>query len=305
MTLQQLNIFLVVCEEKNFTRAAERLFISQPTVSREILALEEELQCTLFARNRRVMTLTEAGKRILPEVRKIVEGVSGLPSLARGKEFSVKGSVRIGYIVCGQLDLLMEQIKDTLGEHPGLTIETAYDTPAGSWENYRRRRTDIQLGARAMIPNRHGPLFVLNRSSLAVMVLKNDSLFKRRSLSVEDLRDKPVIMPDPEQAAGLYRAYIDICESAGFSPKVVGNGKMLADKKIQMQLHDAIAFVSKECAYMSDESLRVIPVEGDFPEVDCVAVTQRKSSCECLDILSRILQKTCAANNRAELGDGM
>ena len=71
--IRDLRYFVAVAEELGFTRAAERLFISQPALSKQIRQLEEQLRVRLFERNKRSVTLTPAGKVLLPEVREVIQ----------------------------------------------------------------------------------------------------------------------------------------------------------------------------------------------------------------------------------------
>lgn len=84
MSLDQLRYFVVVAEEENISRAASRLFISQPPLSRQIRALEEELQAPLFERRHDGLSLLPAGERLLPEARAILAAVEALPARCLG-----------------------------------------------------------------------------------------------------------------------------------------------------------------------------------------------------------------------------
>lgn len=78
MSLDQLRYFVVVAEEENITRAASRLYLSQPPLSRQIKALEEELETPLFQRRHNGLELLPAGRRLLDEARRILYAVDGL-----------------------------------------------------------------------------------------------------------------------------------------------------------------------------------------------------------------------------------
>lgn len=82
MDIKSMTCFLAVAEKLNFSRAAEALYMSQPTLSQRISSLEEELGVSLFQRDHRHVFLTPAGSALLPEIQYIVRRIDALPALA-------------------------------------------------------------------------------------------------------------------------------------------------------------------------------------------------------------------------------
>lgn len=96
MELYQLRTFLKVADEGNLSRAAEKLFISQPAISGQIKALEEEFELSLFVRSAKGMHLTEAGKRLYQQAQETVSQADSMSQMARSLKVDVAGEVRIG-----------------------------------------------------------------------------------------------------------------------------------------------------------------------------------------------------------------
>jgi len=122
MELQQLKLFVTVAEEGHLTRAAERLFTSQPAVSAQLKSLEETLGVTLFDRTPKGMNLTVAGKQLLVQAQATLRAADQMLSKARSMKGEVVGEVAIGinsdfnYLKLPQLVSLMKEA------HPGIQL---------------------------------------------------------------------------------------------------------------------------------------------------------------------------------------
>ena len=123
MELYQLKTFVAVAEEGHLTRAAERLHASQPTVSAHIKALEEELDTRLFIRTPKGMRLTEAGGRLLPRARGVLESVLEMELEARNLGDELVGNLTIGLNTDAEY-LRVVPLLTSLGDaHPRITLQ--------------------------------------------------------------------------------------------------------------------------------------------------------------------------------------
>ena len=120
MDLYQLRYFLAIVETHNFSRAAERAFVSQPTLSTGIKKLETELGVTLFHRSKRNITLTEAGNRFLPRARLIIYECNAAKQEAAGKPQSARLQIGIHRIL--PIDHISNLLADFRKAHPEAQI---------------------------------------------------------------------------------------------------------------------------------------------------------------------------------------
>jgi DNA-binding transcriptional LysR family regulator len=126
MELYQLRTFLTVAEEGHLTRAAEKLFSSQPAVSGQIRALEEELGLRLFERSARGMALTAAGISLREQARRIMEAAKSFHQQADGLRREVSGALVLGLNNSPDIVRLLPVLRQLTEQHPALTFDLVY-----------------------------------------------------------------------------------------------------------------------------------------------------------------------------------
>lgn len=137
MELYQLRGFAAVAEVGHLTRAAERLHLSQPALSAQIKALEDELGVQLFERGPAGMALTPAGKRLLPEAAKVLADAASLHGKARAMEGSVAGHMRVGTLSDPAFIRLAEFLARATAQFPLLEIELRHEVSGAAFEKVR------------------------------------------------------------------------------------------------------------------------------------------------------------------------
>jgi len=145
LELYQLRSFAAVAELGHLTRAAERLHISQPAVSAQIKALEDELGVTLFERVSSGMVLTSAGRKLLPAAEKVLDAAQALRSRARTIQGEVIGRVRMGTVSDPEFTRVGEFLATALRQHPLLEIQTYHMVSGEAFEKVRDGELDASF----------------------------------------------------------------------------------------------------------------------------------------------------------------
>ena len=127
MELYQLRSFVAVAEAGHLTRAAERLHVSQPAVSAQIKALEEELDLALFERTPGGMVLTSAGERLLADAEKVLAAAQAMRNEAKALKGEVAGKVRVGTMSDPAFIRIGEFLNATVERHPLLQVELHHE----------------------------------------------------------------------------------------------------------------------------------------------------------------------------------
>jgi DNA-binding transcriptional LysR family regulator len=231
--LWQLRYFIAVAETLHFSRAAARLHISQPPLSRAIRALEEQLGVVLFARSRRRVELTPEGTHFLAQARLVIGQLEHAATELRGMAAGERGRLRIGFVSLAGYGVLPGLLKAYKAAQPGVALalremlspEQATALAAG------------QLDFGLLLPP------VANAEDLEHVVVQRDRFLvalparhrlARTSgrtagkLAVRELAGEAFVMVPREIAPGLYDIVSALASRAGFSLNV-------AQEAIQMQ----------------------------------------------------------------------
>ena len=145
MELYQLRTFAAVAELGQLTRAAERLHISQPALSAQIKALEDELGVTLFERMPSGMEVTSVGRRLLPEAQKVVAAAQALRSHADAIKGDVTGRVRVGTVSDPAFIRVGDFLARAVDTFPQLDIELHHEISGAAFELVRNGELDASF----------------------------------------------------------------------------------------------------------------------------------------------------------------
>jgi DNA-binding transcriptional LysR family regulator len=145
MELYQLRSFVAVAEAGHLTRAAEKLHVSQPAVSAQIKALEDEFEVALFARTPSGMVLTPAGQRILADAGKILAAAQALRNSATAMKGKVTGTARVGTLSDPDFIRVGEFLNATVERHPLLQVELHHEVSGAAFAKVRDGELDASF----------------------------------------------------------------------------------------------------------------------------------------------------------------
>jgi LysR family hydrogen peroxide-inducible transcriptional activator len=145
MNLSELRYALAVAHERNFRRAAERCFISQPALSTAIQKLEEELGVQIFERSRTEVSLTSIGRRIIEQAQRILEEAERIRTIAREGQDQLTGPLRLGVIHTIGPYLLPDLIPALHVLAPDMPLEVEESTTAQLEDSLKHGSVDVVL----------------------------------------------------------------------------------------------------------------------------------------------------------------
>jgi len=192
MDLRQMRYFLAVAEERHVGRAAERLHMAQPPLSRQIQALEEELQATLFLRTPKGVALTEAGQTLLAEVPNLLALAQRAAERTRLAGQGLVGRLDVGLFGSGVLDVIPRMLARFHAQRPEVKIALHNLTKAEQLQALRERR--IAIGFNRLVPDEPGiAVQTVFREPLVVALPDTHALAARERITLRDLDGQPMI----------------------------------------------------------------------------------------------------------------
>ena len=218
---RQLRQFVVVAEELNFGRAAEKLHMSQPPLSVAIRNLEAQVGTLLIDRSRHHVRLTPAGKVFLKDAHRLLIQAHAATERARRAAQGAEGSLSLSFVPSAALDLLPDIFKRFQRDYPTVHLQVTAETTTRQVEALRRAEVDLALvvGPLQDVPDL---AFVdLQAQGFVIAVPRSHALAKQRSVRIKALAAESFIAFPAAEGAGFVAALLSACKAAGFSPKVV------------------------------------------------------------------------------------
>jgi len=222
MELRHLRYFVAVAEEEHMTRAAQRLNIHQPPLSKQIQALEEELGVQLFARSPRKITLTAAGKVFLGDARRVL-AVAG-EAVARVRQFDLgqEGSVRVGFTSSASLHLHTLMIIERFrADYPLVSLKIEEGANHDLLYQVEQERLDVAF-VRSPV-NRYPSLSsqTLTQEEMVVALPARHRLTEQSEITIEELAGENLIVYRQANGSGIGDMLLTEFARKGLTPRVV------------------------------------------------------------------------------------
>ncbi|WP_338770959.1 LysR family transcriptional regulator [Massilia sp. METH4] len=222
--LKQLKYFLAVAEEKSFSRAAERLHISQPPLSQQIMKLEAELGVKLFARTTRSFELTVAGRALMNEAADLLARMRMTIDTVRQIDRGEVGRLRVGIVgsaMWGPIPSLLEEFQS---KYPRVTWTIHELGPTVQYEALRAKQIDVGFWREPKLDE--GDLRNDNlrqelcfREDVCVAVNEHHPLAKKDAIELTDIASEPILTLALDKSA-FPRYLLQCCVDAGFQPMI-------------------------------------------------------------------------------------
>ena len=223
MKLRQLQFFIAVAEELSFSRAAIKLHVAQPSLSTQIKVLEVEVGARLFERDKRHVSLTQAGRRFQQRAISVLSMADTAKSEARSTARGQLGTIALGYTALSMFSTaLPHAIRQFRRREPNVVMTLRELTSLEQLHELAERTLDVGVLRKVDVSAPKGISIVeWYRTPLVAAIPQDHPRAASDLLSLNDLKNESFIMYPRGAGTGIYWQVIDLCTAAGFRPRVV------------------------------------------------------------------------------------
>jgi DNA-binding transcriptional LysR family regulator len=218
--MRLLRAFEAVADELHFGRAAERLYLSQPSLSRAVRDLERALGVELFARTSREVRLTPAGEALKNGLQRLLDEHARVVTHAQRVGRGEAGELRVAFLTSATNVLLPEVVRTFRTDFPEISLQLEEMLDQAALAGVLARRFDVAL-VRTRRPQEELAYELLVREPLCVVLPPDHRLAGRARVRYEDLAEDRFILWRRADAPESFDDVVEGCRAAGFSPQLV------------------------------------------------------------------------------------
>lgn len=216
--LGELRSFTVLASELHFRRASDRLFMSQPALSKQIRRLEEKIGGRLFARSRRKVALTEAGRLLRPLAQRLLQDADAAIVIAQKATQGRAGTLLIGFGIASASEILPRTILRFRNDYPDVELQMRdMSTPS---QILALLAGNLDIGI-VRLPIAHPELASFPLLHERLVAATPPSIPFRQKEGLASLRDRPFIFLPRATSATFHDHVLAVCRRAGFTPQIV------------------------------------------------------------------------------------
>jgi DNA-binding transcriptional LysR family regulator len=261
-----LRSFVVLAEELHFSRAGERLHMTQPALSQQIKRLELQLGVTVFERTRSSVILSDGGRAILPAARSSVKAAGDVEEIAAAVARGERGELRLGFSP-GLHYVAQAILAEAARRMPAVRTRARQDSSGALSQEVLKGELELALGFCA----EPRPGLVCERLLIEPAVLAVGTAHRlasrRRPVRLEELHRETFALVDPRDGLGYNRAVLARCRAGGFEPRLVADphGPMAWETAVRMD--GCVGLTTRSAAASTARDLRLVELrdEVSFP----------------------------------------
>jgi len=288
--LRHLRSFLTIADLLSFRKAAERLHIAQPALSRQIHQLEEALECQLFDRHKRRIQLTGAGQYLYEKLPPLLEQLQNTTDQTQKVATGRISSLSFGYsgaAMSSFLPAVIREIRNTLDKcefnfvektSDQLILDVLHDKIDAAFILYHPENPSLDI-----IP--------IRPEKIGIILPDDHNLVSKEIISLKDLEQETLILFPRKMNPVMYDEIITHCHQAGFTPKIIRETAPRSNAIGLVAAGEGIATIAESYAHTCVRGTIYRPLKQPGPMIHFCCVTKTDREGEWLTILKKIIKR--------------
>lgn len=291
MDTKQLEYFIAAAELLNFTKAAQKFFISQTAISQQIKSLEDSLNVKLFIRNNRSVSLTPAGSTFFKRAKEIINDLNNAVDETVKRSLGYNGSLKIGFTRGHNSYILYKLTQNFINIHSDVDISIIDDNLGTLYDKLNNNDLDLIFGIDfnlkeskdfQSIPIYSEPVYAIMNT--------NHPLANSEKLHRSDLKDEKFVFLRRDEAPAGYDTMISKCIKCGFSPNIVKHCNSLESLSLLVKLGIGVTFFPKFQFSDLTDSLKFIPLDDDTELINHVLIWNNSNANPAINLFLKTIE---------------
>ena len=281
MDINQLRYFISVAQTLNFSEAARRNGLTQPSISHHIGELEKQLGTRLFVRDKRSVTLTDTGRAFLPSALEIVELAHSSEMKLKKMETGRSGHLNIAAITSSSA-MLYRALRAFNAAYPEVSVNISFNTGRHQTVTINEERFDIHFSMKEMVPGGEAFSILPLESDCLCLALPADHplcpAFRENGIDFSRLKGERFIAFSENDGPMLYKQVLAVCKARGYTPQIFCEQECAEAVALSVGAGCGIALLSgnlKSVCYA--ENVALFPIEGDDARRDYVMAWRKNA----------------------------
>jgi DNA-binding transcriptional LysR family regulator len=303
LELRQLRDFVILAEELNFRRAAERLFISQPSLSHQIALLEANLGIRLFRRDRRGVSLTTEGKAILEDARRLLAESEAIANKAHQLAEVDAATLRVGYPEFANRTVIPQILASFRQRHPGVRLQLSEGYSRKLVKDLRDAGLDLAFVMLPAAEDLSGfQVEPLIDEPPGVLLAANHRLAALPEIPAEAVAEEQLLLADRSVNPVMYDSVVAWVRQFGREPRffpVGGSGVYTYDTAMRViESGEAVSLTAESMAGFLSPGVVFRPIHGLAPHFQMAAVWSSQNRSDSLTAFLEAVRKMRARGDR-------
>ncbi len=272
MEYRQLYYFVCIAREKSFSQAAEKIRVSQSSLSRTVQCIEDEYNVQLINRTTRSFKLTPAGRKLLERGERVIKEFEDLQEYLKSYSADDVGEIRLG--IPSVLNTIMAPrfMPDFNKRYPEVKLTFTVEGSNLIRKEILEGMLDVGLVIRPFDEKRFDAWDIIS-DRMAVMVPESHALARRRKIYIEELKDESFILLDGTYQ--LLENVLTMCHNAGYEPNIIHCSPSWDYIAGLVSLCQGISILPRPIAPYVGKGVAAIPLQGELARWEVVAVTKK------------------------------